>query len=239
MGATSARQRRRDVLLLRINRRAALRNPCRLDGAGVEHPAERPQIPAEKVFALADAMPERYRTLILIAGFVGLRQGELLGLRSRHLDLLHGTLTVEQQEQQLKNGELIIGPPKTRAGVRTLALPQFLIDELETHLSKYGTSDPDGRLFSGEKGGPLRRHVLQKHWNAAREAVELPAGFRFHDLRHTANTLAAGTGASLKDLMFRMGHSSPETALRYQHATRERDQQIAQAIDAVALAARS
>jgi integrase len=84
-----------------------------------------------------------------------------------------------------------------------------------------------------------RARVLQKHWNRARNAVDLPAGFRFHDLRHTANTLAAGTGASLKDLMYRMGHSSPQAALRYQHATRERDEFIAHAVDAIAVAARS
>jgi integrase len=216
-----------------------VRNPCRLDGAGIERPAERPQVTPDQVFALAEAVPDRFRALVLVAGFVGLRQGELLGLRTRHIDLLHATVTVEQQEQQLKSGELIIGPPKTTAGTRTLALPKFLVRELEEHFSRFGDPDPDGRVFSGEQGGPLRRHVLQKHWNRSRNAVaDLPPGFRFHDLRHTANTIAAGTGASLKDLMYRMGHASPQAALRYQHATRERDQFIADAVDGIVVAAR-
>lgn len=225
----------RTVLNTAVSDELIVRNPCRVAGAGIERHAERPQINASQVFELADQMPDRYRALILIAGFVGLRQGELLGLRSRHLDLLHGTLTVDQQEQQLRNGELIIGPPKSEAGYRTLSLPRFLVRELEDHLTRYGTSDPDGRVFSGVKGGPLRRHVLQKHWDRARQAVDLPDGFRFHDLRHTANTLAASTGASLKELMYRMGHSSPQAALRYQHATRERDELIAKAVDAIAV----
>lgn len=55
-------------------------------------------------------------------------------------------------------------------------------------------------------------------------------GFRFHDLRHTGNTLAAATGASTRELMARMGHSSPQAALRYQHATREREHAIADAL---------
>ena len=71
-----------------------------------------------------------------------------------------------------------------------------------------------------------------------RRAVWLPAtrkagieGLRFHDLRHTGATLAAATGASTKELMARLGHASPQAALRYQHATRERDEAIAAGVD--------
>ena len=71
---------------------------------------------------------------------------------------------------------------------------------------------------------------MQKHWARARDAVDLPEGFRFHDLRHTANTLTAATGASTRDLMFRMGHASAQAALRYQHATRQRDTEIAKSL---------
>jgi integrase len=85
-------------------------------------------------------------------------------------------------------------------------------------------------VFRGEKGGPLRRHVVQKHWTRARSTVDLPARFRFHDLRHTANTLTAAAGASTRDLMHRMGHASAQAALRYQHATRQRDAEIAKSL---------
>jgi integrase len=78
----------------------------------------------------------------------------------------------------------------------------------------------------GPKGGRLRRSNFRKFWHRAREAVGLPE-LHFHDLRHTGNTMAAAEGASLRELMERMGHSSPRAALIYLHATRERDKEIA------------
>jgi len=71
-----------------------------------------------------------------------------------------------------------------------------------------------------------RRSNFRKLWYRARGAVGLP-GLHFHDLRHTGNTMAVAQGASLRELMERMGHSSPRAALIYLHATRERDQKIA------------
>ncbi len=70
------------------------------------------------------------------------------------------------------------------------------------------------------------RWVAPEPWDRARCAVGMD-GFDFHDLRHTGNTLAAGTGASTKELMARMGHASARAALTYQHASEERDVVIA------------
>jgi hypothetical protein len=86
------------------------------------------------------------------------------------------------------------------------------------------------------KGGPLRAFMLHNSWNLARTAVGLEH-LHFHDLRHSGNTWAAATGASTRELMVRMGHSSSAAALRYQHATRERDRAIAEALSALASAA--
>ena len=58
----------------------------------------------------------------------------------------------------------------------------------------------------------------------------LPAGFHFHDLRHTGNNLAAASGASTRELMYRMGHGSMRAALIYQHATNQRDREIADSL---------
>jgi integrase len=100
----------RTILTTAVTDELMIRNPCRIEGAGIERSAERPQATPEQVFELAAAVPERYRAFILLAGFAGPRLGELLGLRSRHVDLLHATITIEQQEQQLNNGQLIIAP---------------------------------------------------------------------------------------------------------------------------------
>lgn len=80
----------------------------------------------------------------------------------------------------------------------------------------------------GSEAGPLRPHVLQKQWAAARTTVGV--SYRFHDLRHFGATLAVATGASTKELMRRLGHASPQAALIYQHATEDRDRAIAEAL---------
>jgi integrase len=169
---------------------------------------------------------------VVLSGFTGLRIGELLGLERRHANPLHRTLRIEQQQQELNSGELIIGPPKTAKGNRTISLPAFLLPEIEAHLACWSQPDVHGRVFPGAKGGALREWTVYKHWKRARGNVEgLPEGFRFHDLRHTANTMTAVAGASTRELMARMGHASPAAALRYQHATSERDAEIAQLLD--------
>lgn len=137
-----------------------------------------------------------------------------------------------EQRQQLRNGTLIVGPPKTEAGRRIVALPAPLIPEIEAHLAAYGPFDAGGLVFTGSKGGPLRDHVWQAKWAKARSAVGVD-DLHFHDLRHVANTLTAACGASTRELMHRMGHVSSAAALRYQHATRDRDAAIAAALGAL------
>ena len=81
----------------------------------------------------------------------------------------------------------------------------------------------------------MRRATLYTAWGRATKAVGI-TGLRFHDLRHTGNTLAAATGASTKELMARFGQSSPRAALIYQHATRDRDREIADALNGLIVA---
>lgn len=106
-------------------------------------------------------------------------------------------------------------------------MPPVLIDELSHHLQTYSEHGRDGLVFVGPLGGPLRRSNWYKVWRPTVEALEMTY-LHFHDLRHTGNTLAAATGASTKELMSRMGHSSSRAALHYQHATTERELAIAQ-----------
>lgn len=206
------------------------KNPCRIKQAGIERSPERPVATVEQVLDLCDAMGGKYRALVLLATFAGLRVGEILGLTRSSLDLDAGTVTVTRQLQELAGGEFHTAPPKTDAGRRTIALPAFVVPQLREHVEAYAGPGPDGLLFLGEEGGPLRRAVLWRHWQAAIAQVGMKE-FHLHDLRHTGNTLAAATGASTKELMARMGHASAEAALRYQHATARRDAAIADALD--------
>jgi hypothetical protein len=108
----------------------------------------------------------------------------------------------------------IDGDPKSRAGARTVAFPADIVSELADHLERFADPTPNGFVFIGPKGGRLRRSNFAEVWYRARGAVGLPELY-FHDLGHTGNTMAAAQGASLKELMVRMGHSSPRAALIY------------------------
>ena len=206
-----------------------LRNPCRIDGAGRESAPERPIATLTELEQLVAAMPARFRAMILLACWCHLRKGELCALRRRDIDLVRSSVTVAQSLQQLRNGTLVVKAPKTAAGRRTVAIPPHVLPALTTHLETFTAADPDALVFTGERGGPLRPHVLQKHWARARLAAGRP-DLHLHDLRHTGNTWAAATGASTRELMARMGHANQGAALRYQHATEDRDRVIAEAL---------
>lgn len=210
-----------------------VRSPCQVARAGVEHSPERPVATVAEVGALADAIAPRLRALVLLAAWCGLRRSELLGLRRADLDLLHGSLRVERAMQQLADGTLVTGPPKSDAGRRTIAIPPHIVEQIAAHLGTFVGPEADALVFSGTKGGPLRPQVLHKAWTNAKGATGI-AGLHLHDLRHSGNTWAAATGASTKELMSRMGHASSAAALRYQHATADRDRAIAQALSALA-----
>jgi Phage integrase family len=127
------------------------------------------------------------------------------------------------------DGRLIDDDPKSRAGIRVVSFPDDIVPELADHLERFAAPGTGGLVFIGPKGGRLRRSNFRKFWYRARDAVGMPE-LHFHDLRHTGNTMAAAEGASPRELMERMGHSSPRAALIYLHATRERDKKIAKGI---------
>jgi integrase len=205
------------------------RNPCRIEGAGVEHSPEREIVSLPVVFAVADALPVRYRVMVLLATFAGLRWGELAGLRRENIDLEAREIRIVETTAELDKGGLLPETPKSRAGRRVVAFPAELVPELRWHLERFAETGERGLVFVGPKGAPLRRSNFRPIWHAARLAAGAPE-LHFHDLRHIGGTLAAATGASLKELMARLGHSSTRAALMYRHASRDRDQAIAQAL---------
>ena len=207
-------------------------NPCRIKGAGKEEADERPTATIEQVFDLADAMGPRWRLMVLLGAFASLRPEELAELRRRSVDLAACSLRVTQASPELTNGRRVTGDPKTRAGKRTVYLPDFMLPELRRHLQWFAEKEVDGLLFIGEKGAPFRRSTFGRKWRKARTKVGMPENFRFYDLRHTGNTLAADTGAKLKDLMVRAGQSSERAQLIYQHSTAKHQQKLAQGINA-------
>ena len=102
----------------------------------------------------------------------------------------------------------------------------YIIPLIEEHLAKYVDRGRDSLVFAAEGGGHLQPSTLYRHWYRARDKAGRP-DLRWHDLRHSGAVLAAATGASLAELMERLGHSSPQAALRYQHVARGRSREIA------------
>ena len=133
---------------------------CRAD-------SERPVLTLHESLALADAIDPRYRALVLLAVFGSLRWGELMGLTRLDLDLVGATVHVRRSVAEVAS-KLVIKEPKSQAGVRSVALPQWLIPELLTHLEEYAEPGPAGRVFVGAKGSTPRRGHWTKIWRAAR-----------------------------------------------------------------------
>lgn len=201
-------------------------------GCGGREVPQRPTLTVAEVYALADAMPERFRLLVLLATFCSLRWGELAALTRDAVDEERGLIHVRSTLTEMSDGQLIVGPPKTAAGRRVVAVPPGLLHELRTHLAGLVACETKGLIFAGPRGAALRRSNFQKQWTRALAVSGLDdRGLHFHDLRHTGNTFTAQSGATLADLMARMGHASTRAASIYLHTTSDRDLAVAAALD--------
>lgn len=225
----------RSVLTTAVDEELLLVNPCRVRGAGVVKSARRIE-PAslDELAIIARSVPARYQALILLTARCGLRFGEVTELRRRDVDLKGGRVRIRRGVVRV-NCEVIVGSPKSAAGIRDVAVPPHLLPMLSAHLAAHAADVPDALLFSaaGSPTAHLAPATLYRVFYPARDAAGRP-DLRFHDLRHTGAVLAAATGATLAELMARLGHSTPAAAMRYQHAAADRDQAIAEALSRLA-----
>lgn len=210
-------------------------NPCRIRAAGsakTVHATRPASLPELEV--MVEAMPARYLVMVLLAAWCGLRFGELTELRRRDVDTEAGLIHVRRGVTRAE-GQVFVGDPKSEAGKRNVAVPPHLLEALAEHLAAHVHAPSDSLLFPARHGGHMAPSSLYAVWYPAREAAGR-ADLRFHDLRHTGATLAAATGATLAELMVRLGHSTAQAAMRYQHAGADRDGAIAEALSGFASA---
>jgi integrase len=170
-------------------------------------------------------MPQRLRLAVLLASWCALRYGETIELRRRDIDLDAEVIRVTRQAVRVGD-HFEVGDPKSDAGIRDVDIPPHLLPMIGAHLEKFTGAGPDALLFPADNGGHLQPSSLYRHWYKARAAAGRD-DLRWHDLRHTGATLCAATGASLAELMARLGHSTPAAAMRYQHAVSSRGREIA------------
>lgn len=211
-------------------------SPCTIPRAGSAK-RQKPIRPATlaELEAIVAEMPEQLQLMVLLAAWCALRFGELAELRRKDVDTRAGALHVRRGVTWV-HGETIVGPPKSEAGVRDVAIPPHLVPAVRAHLRDHTMRGQDGLLFPSPRGKNLTSATLYESWWPARDAAGRP-DLRFHDLRHTGAVLAASTGATLAELMARLGHSTPAAALRYQHAADGRDAIIAAKLSELAGAA--
>jgi len=226
----------RTVLASAINDDLIDANPCRIAGAGRTNRVHKVK-PAsvEEITALAAAMPERLELMVLLASWCALRFGETIELRRGDIDLSAEVIRIKRGAVRVKQDgdseteskyRFVVGDPKSEASIRDVAIPPHLVAAVTDHLAKHVGKQANSLLFPNAQGGHLQPATLARHWHKARHSIGRD-DLRWHDLRHSGAVLAAATGASLAELMARLGHSTPQAAMRYQHAAQGRDREIA------------
>lgn len=155
-----------------------------------------------EVQALAEAIEPRFRAMIYLSAYGGLRIGELGALRREDLDLENAVVNV-RQAVSTPSGKKEIGPPKTKASRRSITIPSWLVAELAEHLLAHGGGE---YVFQHADGRIVTHNNIAPAWKKAQAGAGVKA--RFHDLRHTAVALLVQQGAHPKMIQSRMGHSS-------------------------------
>jgi integrase len=223
----------RSIMASAVNDEIIDVNPCRIVGAGRATRVRkiRPANVAE-LAELTAAMPERLRLMVTLASWCALRFGETIELQRRDVDLSGEVIRIRRAAVRTDAGYLVTSP-KSEASVRDVEIPPHVISLIDDHLAKYVGRSRDSLLFPADNGGHLQPSTLYSHWYKARAAAGQP-DLRWHDLRHSGAVLAAGTGASLAELMARLGHSTPQAAMRYQHVAAGRGREIAAELSKIA-----
>ncbi len=217
----------RSALTTAVRRRLLQDNPAN----HVELPAIRRR-PAdvwtpEQLGAFLDAVSsDRLYALWLVVSLTGLRRGEAIGLRWQDVDTRAGLLRIRQQIVEVR-GELVVGEPKTRSGVRLVPLDPGTVNALRAHQARqelerarWGEAWHDtGLVFTYEDGRMLRPELATRRFQALSRHAGVPV-IRFHGLRHTSASLALAAGVPMRVVSDRLGHSSTAiTADLYTHVS--------------------
>ena len=191
-------------------------------------------ISLEVLLSLAAAMPAPYGLAALLTTFAGLRGGEVFALAGEHLeygpDGIVSRVRVERALIEISGQPSIFGPPKTEAGVRSVAIPRQIGELLAEHHRSLGLHAA-GLLFTTRTGSLVTTDRRSRVLASARTKVPGAEHLTWHGLRHTGLTLAASVpGTTIRNIMDRGGHSTPRAALIYQHTAANVDEQIAEGL---------
>lgn len=220
------------VMKAAVKDRRIMANPC--EGTRlpkVERKRIQPLTTAQ-VEALVETVPDELRALVVFAAGTGMRQGEVLGLTVDRLNMIRREVVVDRQLVRVAGAVPIWGPPKTSASVRTIPLPQVVVEALVAHLAAFPVG-PSGLVFTVD-GLPITRSVFGHLWRPVAAAAGLPRGTGMHALRHYYASLLIRHGESVKTVQARLGHASAvETLDTYSHLWPDSDDRTRDAVDSV------
>ena len=210
-------------------------SPVHIRGAGYQ-PKRRRLEPAsiEELDVIVENMPEKWKLMVLLASWCALRYGEIAELRRKDIKLRHvsgrwtGVIQVRRGVVWV-NRRIQVEPPKSEAGIRDVAIPPHLIPIIKEHLETFAAPGQEGLLFPAANGRQQWPSTITVYFKKA-ATIAGRSDLRFHDLRHTGAVMAAQQGATLADLQARLGHSTANAALLYQHTAKGRDQLIAEGL---------
>lgn len=210
------------------------RDPFTIKRAGVAPKSSTIRLltPAE-LAAITAAMPARYRAAVTVAAWGGLRFGEFTELRRKDVERDGSVIRIRRAVVRV-DGQEIVGPPKTSEGIRDVHLPAPAARAVVEHLETYTGRGQDDLIFTTAAGGRVSATRFRDPFSRAVKAAGITDRVRVHDLRHFGAVAAARSGATVKELMGRLGHATPAMSMKYQHAAAGRDAEIAARMSALA-----
>lgn len=189
-----------------VDNRLIRGNPCYRTGLPRVRFREQRYLDEAEIGRLVEAMPAHWRPQVVLMLSTGLRWSEAAGLRVKNVDVLAGTVRVEETRHELSGGSpLVIGPPKTDHSRRTVTFPAEVAELLVPLVSM---RHRDAHVFTAAGGSELRQRKFWKGvWLRATTAAGLE-GLRIHDMRHTHASHLIADNVPLTGIQRRLGHSS-------------------------------
>lgn len=163
---------------------------------------------------LVSASGESFRLFIYLGAVLGLRKGEVVGLKVT--DLKDGVLHVRRSWGEVAQGVFDYKPTKTEGSNRDVPVPDWLVKKWNEHASRFAVGEV---MFPGRDGKPLSDRSFYTRWNKAKRGAGVNPKLHFHDLRGYAATEFVKKGATEREVMALLGHSSTQVSISYQKAT--------------------
>lgn len=189
------------------------------DGRLMTNPAAKVPLPSERAKAprylsqteveeLVEAMPDRYRALVLVGAFGGLRWGEAAGLTRASVDVRRSRIIVTSTAVEI-GGKITLGnEPKTRRSKRSVPVARAVMRQIEEHLRHHVGPGGDALVFTGPRGGPMFRATFsQQTWRPAAKKAGL-SDVTFHSLRHSFVAILVAAGCNVREVSEWAGHNS-------------------------------